>query len=160
MKSWVKWAIAGVTAAGVGIGALIYRDKRTAGKLVVVPSGMIHKLDLTGITVRIDTVIKNPTANSLEMTFPFVKLMYKGSDIGSSQSSGEKLVIPKNGELTVREIYVKIPLLGVFSLAYEIYKALVSSEPIKVQVFYSTIVKAAEIVPYTYEKTFDLTLKK
>ena len=58
--------------------------------------------------------MKNPTAGTVTVKYPFVKLMYGESMIGSSEVRDLDFDIPKFGEKLLDPIYID---LGFFSLA-------------------------------------------
>jgi len=85
--------------------------------------------------------------------------MYKDAAIGSSQSVDKDIVIPKYGEVFIDAIMIDIPLLGVFSLANDLLKAVESGEGVKMTVkTISTIDLGWKKLPY--EDSQEITLKK
>lgn len=149
----------GIGAVVVGGIAYVRRLTRTANELIVVPTVKIHKLTLQGLILRVDVKLKNPTQGQVKFKFPFVKLMYKDAAIGSSQSIDKDILIPKYGEVFIDAIMIDIPLLGVFSLANDLLKAVESGEGVKMTVkTISTIDLGWKKLPY--EDSQEITLKK
>lgn len=151
---------------GTGIGGAIiagatylFRLRRTSAELESVTTVNIHKLDLTGLTLRVDVQLKNPTKTALKIKFPFVKLIYKDATIGSSQVLDKDISIPAHGEAVAEKIMIQIPLKGIFSLSAGLIKALGTGEAVKlISKTISTIDLGWKKLPY--EKTEELTLKK
>jgi hypothetical protein len=156
MKFWGK-IVLGVGAA-TGITYLV-RLARASAQIETVSTAQIFKLDLTGLTIRVDVAVKNPTKSSLGIKFPFVKLMYKDAMIGSSQVLNKDIKLPSYGEARIEAIMIQIPVIGLFSIGTELLKAVQNGTGVKVQVkTISTIDLGLKTVPY--EKTEDITLKK
>lgn len=151
---------------GTGIGAVVVggityirRLGRTMNELVVIPTVSVHKLALQGITLRVDVKIKNPTRTEVKLKYPFVKLIYKDSAIGSSQAINKDITIPSYGEVMIDSIMIDVPLLGVFSLAGDLLKAIQVGTPVKMTVkTISTIDLGWKQLPY--EDSQEITLKK
>ena len=114
------------------------RLRRLQLNLEALPTATVYKIDLTGLTIRVDVVLKNPTNMSLSIKFPFVKILYKGTTIGSSQVMNKDITIPEYGEAKIERIMINIPLLETFSVAYSLVKTLLTNkekrEPVKVGV--------------------------
>jgi hypothetical protein len=123
------------------------------------PTVMVHKLDLTGLTIRIDVTLKNPTRTAFKIKFPFVKLAYKGTSIGSSQVVDKDITIPSFGQAVVQAIMVRVPLLSVFSFSGGLIKAIEAGEAVKLNVVILTTIDLAwKKVPFS--KTDTITLSK
>jgi hypothetical protein len=135
MKTWGKIILG--TGAGVGILALVnklWRVKVTGDDMEVIPDLKIHQLNLQGLTLRLDVQLKNPTKTELKIKYPFIKLLYQNVSIGSSQSINKDIVIPRRGETVIDGIYVKIPLLSVFTTASKLIQSLLKGEQIMLKV--------------------------
>lgn len=108
--------------------------KKLTDQLVVIPSAKIHKLDFTGLTIRIDAKMKNPTDKGFKMKYPFVQVGYNGKVIGSSQATDEVLSIPPNGEYTLKAIMLNFPLIGMLSLIGGLLKSLQTGKAVQLKV--------------------------
>ncbi len=108
--------------------------KKLTDQLIVIPSAKIHKLDFTGLTVRIDAKMKNPTDKGFKMKYPFIQVGYNGKPIGSSQATDELLSIPPNGEYQLKAIMLNFPLIGMLSLIGGLFKSLQSGQAVKLKV--------------------------
>jgi|ERR1051326_5522890 hypothetical protein len=145
----------------LGVGAVtgityLVRLARTNAQLETVATGQIFKIDLTGVTVRVDIQVKNPTRGSLTIKYPFIKLMYKDTMIGSSEVVNKDIKLPSYGEARIEAIMIHIPVLGLFSIGSGLYKSLTEGTGVAVQV--KTISTIDGRIPY--EKTDELTLRK
>ncbi len=153
-----KYIIGGGIVAAIG--AYLLRLRRTSAELETIVSAKIHSLSLSGVTIRIDVQIKNPTVGSLSIKFPFVKLIYKNSTIGSSQAINKDIVIPSYGEVVIDSIMITVPVLGILSIGSDLVKALLGAQDgIKVQIkTISTIDLGWKTIPF--EKVDEVTLKQ
>ena len=159
METWKKITV-GTLVGGAIIGGGVYlvRLKRTSVELQTVPMAKIHKLDLTGLTIRVDLQLKNPTRTAFKIKFPFVKLLYKGSSIGSSQVVDKDITIPAFGEAVVNAIMIRIPLLSLFSLSGGLIKAVRNGEPVKIDVVTMTGLDLGwKKIPYSKVNTITLS---
>ena len=60
---------------GTGVvltGGYLFKMSRTSANLETEIKAIIHKFDLTGITIRVDAKIKNPTEGSLKIKYPLL----------------------------------------------------------------------------------------
>jgi hypothetical protein len=162
MKNWEKITL-GTIVGGALLGGAVYivRLTRTSAQLETVPMVKVHKLDLTGLTLRVDVQLKNPTRTAFKIKFPFVKLVYKGTTVGSSQAVDKDIAIPAFGEAVVNQIMIRIPLLSMFSLSGGLIKAMQNNETTKIDVtIITTIDLGARKIPFTKIDTVTLTAAK
>ncbi len=149
---------------GVGTGALaainyFRKLSRASAELQSVSSMQVHKLDLSGLTLRVDVKLKNPTAASFKLKFPFVKLIYKDAVIGSSQAVNTDISLPAYGEAVINQIMINIPIVGMFSLGMGLFQSLTKGEAVKMNTQTLTSIDLGwKKIPY--EKTEEITLKK
>jgi hypothetical protein len=150
---------AGITIVVIGGAAYVMKLNRTQAQLEVINRANLHKIDFTGLYVRIDSVLKNPAQGSFKIKFPFVKLIYNGSVLGTSQVINKDIYLPAFGEAHIDGMMVHIPIIGLLSLGFKVFKALKNGEPIQMQVnTITTIDLGWKQMPY--ELTQDITLKK
>lgn len=150
------------TGVGVGIYAGIrymFGLKKMQDEIEIIPTVNIHKLDLKGLVIKIDVQMKNPTQGTVNLQFPYVKLQYKGSVIGSSSVINKFIKIPAYGEAKIEEIMITIPLLNIFSLGVALYKALQNKETVKLDVRVLTAIQTP-INKIPYESSTEVLLKK
>ncbi len=162
MESWKK-IILGTVAGTALIGGTVYalRLNKMSAELEIVPIGSIHQFDSSGLTLRVDVQLKNPTRTAFKIKFPFIKLLYKGNSVGSSQVIDKDILIPAFGEAVVNKIMIRIPLLSVFSLSGSLLKSIQNKEAVKVDVqTLTTIDLGWKKFPYTNSKTITLKTSK
>lgn len=157
MKLWTKIGIgAGLAIAGV---AYAMRMNRANAEFVSMATAKIHKLDKDGITFRVDLQLKNPTQQRLKIKYPFIKLILKGSVIGTSKLINKNIIIPAFGEAVVDKVMINVPKSGILSVGIQIAKSVKSGEELKMTVVtISTIDLLFKKVPYKYPQ--DVTLLK
>ena len=155
-KIFIGSAIGGGLIAGA---TYLFRLKRTSVELESFASVNIFKIDLTGLTLRVDVQLKNPTRTKFKIKYPFVKLIYKDTTIGSSQVVNKDITIPAYGEAVAEKIMIQIPVRSIFSVVMGLVKSLLQGESVKViSKTISTIDLGWKKLPY--EKTEELILKK
>lgn len=159
MKLWTKIGIgAALTMAGV---AYAMRMNRANAELVSMVSGKIHKLDATGITIRIDLQLKNPTQQKLKIAYPFVKLLYKGTVLGSTKLINKSIYIPAFGEVLIDKIMFNIPIASIFSIGMDVFKAIKNGDEIKMTIeTISTLDLVFKKIPYKDVKPVVILKKK
>ena len=138
--------------------SFVTRMKRMKAELEAEPKASIYKADLTGITIRLDLVLKNPTKGSFSLKFPFIKLTYKGAAIGSSQVIDKDITLPAFGQATIDKILVDLPMQSIFSVSTSILNAVEKKEAVKIE---ATIISTISIGPVNipYEEKRELTIK-
>ena len=150
---------AGISVAVVG-GALYWmKMQRTNAELEVINQANLHKIDMTGLYIRLDSVLKNPAAGSFNLKFPFVKVMYNNAVIGTSEMINNDIHLPAYGEAHVENILIHVPIIELVSLGLKFINALKNGEPIAIQTkTISTIDLGWKYLPY--ESTQNIVLKK
>lgn len=133
--SWKRiLAGTGISAAVIGVIAYASRMSRTGSQLISMTTAKLHSLKEDGLTIRIDTVLKNPNAGTLKIKYPLVELIYGAKPIGSSQSINQDITIPAYGEAHIDGIMVKISISGLFTLGLGLYKLLIQKTPAELSV--------------------------
>lgn len=102
--------VLGAVVLGIGVPYLL-KLKRLSEELETVTKVNIHKVSLTGIELRVDVTMKNPTGGSLKVKYPFVKMLYKDSVFATSQVKNLDYEIPKFSEKQLDPIFVLLPLM-------------------------------------------------
>ena len=133
--------------------------KKTQAELEVVPDASLYQVNLNGITIRIDLLLKNPTKGSFSMKFPFVKLKYKDSLVGSSEVIDKEIKIPAYGQAKIDKILVNVPILSIFSVSSSILKAIQSKEEVKITATLITTIDLG-LTKLPFEESHEITLKK
>lgn len=153
-----------VTASVVGIGAYagwayVKNLKKAQAELEVLPKATIYQLSWDGLTIRLDVLLKNPTKGSFSIKFPFVKLLYKDTVIGSSEAIDKEIKIPAYGQAMIDKILVQIPMTNVFSIAFTLIKALISGGSETITIRTLTTINLG-IIKLPYENKQEVTVKK
>ena len=162
METWKKITV-GTVVGGALLGGTIYvlRLNKMNAELETIPMVKIHKLDFTGLTLRVDVQLKNPTRTPFKIKFPFIKLVYKGATVGSSQVVDKDIQIPAFGEVVINQMMVKIPLMNIFSLSGGLIRAIQNKEAVKLDVkTLTTIDLGWKKVPYSKADTVTLSQAK
>jgi hypothetical protein len=128
-----------ITGSVLGAGVIaaygyVRRLMNMKDQLVVTPKASIAKMNLDGLTIRVDAVMKNPTKGSFSLKFPFIKLLYKDVVVGSSQAVNEEVKIPAHGEARIEKIMITIPVENIFSVTAGILKAVKDSQKITLKI--------------------------
>jgi hypothetical protein len=140
-----------LTTSVIGIGAVagwtyVKNLKKAQAELEVVPKASIHQLSWDGLTIRLDILLKNPTKGSFSIKFPFVKLLYKETVIGSSEAID-------------KEILVQIPMTNVFSTVFTLVKTLIGGDSATLAIRTLTTINLG-IIKLPYENKQEVQLKK
>lgn len=144
----------GVAAAMYYGGNYLLKLNRLSNELESDTKIAIHKVSLTGIDLKINVKLKNPSGGSIKVKHPFVKMIYAGKTIASSQVKDVNIAVPKFSEVNIDPIVIK---LGFLSLATTV-PALIKEyrETGKLNLTVSTITTINDSLPYT--KTDNITL--
>lgn len=162
METWKKITLGTVAGAALISGTVyLVRLNKMNAELETVPSVKIHKLDLSGLTLRVDVQLKNPTRTPFKIKYPFVKLVYKDSTVGSSQAVNKDISIPAFGEAVIEQIMIRVPVLNIFSLSGGLIRALQNKEPVQLDVkTVTTIDLGWKKIPYSKSDTVNLSQTK
>ena len=133
--------------------------RRTSAELEVVPEASIHAVNWDGIIIRLDLLLKNPTKGSFSIKFPFVKLTYKGTTVGSSQVVNQDIKIPAYGQAKIEKLLVSIPILSIFSVSTSILKAIQNKEQVMITATMKTTIDLG-MVTVPFEENHEVILKK
>ena len=153
--------VAGATIIGGAIagGSYFYNMKRASVQLEVIPKAYLHSLSWTALTIRVDALLKNPTRASFKVKFPYIRITYGDSLLGSSQVIDKDIHVPSYGQVVIDGMIVEVPVLGILSGAYSIVKALYSKEPVKLKAQVITTINLGwSRIPY--DSSTDIVLKK
>ena len=133
--------------------------KKTSAELEIIPAASIYAVNWEGITIRLDLLLKNPTKGSFTVKFPFVKLTYKGTTVGSSQVVNQDIKIPAFGQAKIEKLLVNIPVLSIFSVSTSILKAVQSKELVTITATLITTIELG-VVSMPFEESHEIILKK
>lgn len=145
----------GVSAALLALGLpYILSLKRLSEELETVTTVNVHNLTLTGIRLRVDIILKNPTGATLKVKYPFVRMMYKDTVFASSESKDRDFEVPKFGELQIDPVYVDLSFITLGMQVPELLKEYRKSGKLALTV--KTVTTINNKVPYI--KTDNLNL--
>ncbi len=149
-----------LVGAGLIAGYSYYlKMKKTQAELEIIPDASVHEVNWDGITIRLDLLLKNPTKGSFSIKFPFVKLIYKGTTVGSSQAVNQDIKIPAYGQAKIDKLLVNIPILSIFTVSSSILKAIQNNEQVKITArLMTTIDLGFSKIPF--EESHEMVLKK
>ena len=153
-----------LTTSVIGVGAFagwtyVKNLKKAQAELEVVPKATIYQLSWDGLTIRLDVLLKNPTKGSFSIKFPFVKLLYKETVIGSSEAIDKEIRIPAFGQAMIDKVLVQIPMTNVFSIAFTLIKTLIGGGSETITIRTITTINLG-IIKLPYESKQDVTVKK
>lgn len=113
---------------------------------------------MEGATIQFNVRLKNPTAGSFKIKYPFVQFIYKDAVVGSSQALNQDIPLPAYGEALIDKISVNISALKILTSAFDLVKSLITNQAIPVMIrTISTIDLGWKQLPY--EKKEQATLK-
>lgn len=116
--------------AGIGIGVLalsvwsLAKLGKASGQIVTEVTGRIHSLDFQKIVFAIDATIKNPTQTGITISYPFIKILYKGSVIASSDLVNQKINIQPMSQTAIQGIKIPAMYLSMTDVATELIQKL------------------------------------
>jgi len=157
MSAWKKIALA---ATGVGVIIYAYGRKmaRMKANLMVTPQVSVQSIGLSGLVLRTDVQIKNPSDAGFSIKFPFITLSYQDTVLGSSKVVNQDITINAYSEVNVQKILIDIPLSGLLSVATGLISAIQSKQPVKIVVKVSTVVDLGW-KRLNYDDTQEIALK-
>lgn len=147
-----------VSAGLVWAVSSLLSKKKVGDKLDTKTSILLHSLDLKGLTVRIDVTLVNPTEGTLTIKQPYIKVIFKNKDIGTTQLENKKVVIPAYEPKQLEPIYLTIPATGLFSLGDGLLKLLLKKQTVDITIKIMTSIYIAGGFK-SYEKTEVMKLK-
>jgi hypothetical protein len=145
---------AGAIAAIYYGGSYVMKLKRLSSELETETKVSIHKVTLSGIELKILVRLKNPSGGSLTLKHPFVKMIYAGKTIISSQVMDSSVVIQKFSETSLEPIHITLGFLNLATTAPALLKEYRDTGKINLDV--QTITTINDQFPYS--KTDKITL--
>lgn len=140
-------------------GSYFYNVRRASVQLEVIPKAYIHSLSLTALKIRVDALLKNPTRASFKVKFPYIRVTYNGSLLGSSQVIDKDIQVPAFGQVVIDSMMVELPVIGIASNAYSIIKLLLDKKPVKLAAnVITTIDLGWSRIPYSSPTEFTLKI--
>ena len=151
-----KWIVGGIaTILSVGYFSRLQKASSTITSRVRV---LIHKVTLTGIELRAKVDLQNPNPISLSIQHPFVKILFKGSLLGSSVVENRKIEIPANSQKTFELSIVSAGWLTLIQiLGTKIATDIRVGNPIQLEIDTQVITRVNGL-PYEQKETIRLQL--
>lgn len=152
------WILLGGAGLFFG-GRYLMQMNRLENELETVITAKIHKLSLSGITLRVDVQLKNPTKGKIKMNYPFVKILHDGKTIGSSQSVNQEVEIPSFGEARIEAVMIELPYSQLLLNAWNMAQLIQEGKPVAVQV---KVLSSLKMLwgDQPYEEVKEITLKQ
>ena len=118
----------------------------------------VHKVGLSGITLKASVLLQNPNPIELNMQYPFVNITYKGTSLGTSTVRNEVINIPSHGEQSFElDIHSAGWFLLMQVLGGGLVKRIRSGEKVSLDIvaITSTIINK---IPYAKEEAIKLNI--
>lgn len=141
----------GIVLGVIGLGVWgLSKLSHASGEIVTQIKARIFKIDISNLTIAIDAIIKNPTNTEINIQYPFIKLLYKGGALASSDMKDQQIKIAPFSQTTISNIQIPISYLYMASLAPEVLKRVKDkNHKINLQVAVSTrVLFAGNNIPY------------
>jgi hypothetical protein len=145
---------AGAVAALYYGGSYLLKLNRLSNELETETNASIHKVSLSGIDLKINVKLKNPSGGSIRVKYPFVKMIYGKSTVASSQVKDVNIPIPKYSEVNLEPIMIKLGFLNLATTVPALLKEY--RETGKVNLIVHTLTTINDSLPYS--KTDNITL--
>lgn len=123
------------TALGAGLVWVVssFMSKKKVGdKLDTKVKVMVHSINFNGLTLRIDVTLINPTEGTLTIKQPYIKVLFRNKDIGTTQLENKQVEIPAYSPKQLDPIFLTIPATGLFSLGDGLLKLLLKKIPVQI----------------------------
>jgi hypothetical protein len=100
--------LAGVAATAVFGVSRLYAYKKLSDKLEITAGGMIHKVSLDEVIIKIDLGLKNPTETSIKLKHPYLVFEHNGEKFATSEIKNSSYELDRNNP--EKHISVLLPL--------------------------------------------------
>ena len=123
------------TAVGAGliwVVSSLMSKKKVGDKLDTKVKVMVHSINFNGLTLRIDVTLINPTEGTLTIKQPYIKVLFRNKDIGTTQLENKQVEIPAYSPKQLDPIFLTIPATGLFSLGDGLLKLLLKKVPVQI----------------------------
>lgn len=145
---------------GAGVAAAIWgatylsRLNTLSNELESTTKVSIFNVSLTGLELRINVTLKNPSGGTVIVKHPFVKLMYQDKTIASSQVKDVNVTVTKFSEVNLDPITLDISFVALATTVPALFKEYRKTGKMAVTV--KTVTTINDHIPYT--KTDMITL--
>ena len=147
MNIWTGIILAAIAAGVYGLSKLSH----ASGQIVTQVKARVFSIDFTKLVIAIDVIIKNPTNTNITIKYPFLKLLYKGGVLASSDLKNETISIPPFSQTTITNIQIPLSYLYMAGLAGEVVQKIKDKTyKIKLTVVTDTnVLFAGNIIPFS-----------
>lgn len=114
-------AIVGLAGAAFG-GKYFYGLYKLSKELQVDKKGMIHKVTLSGIIMRVIATIRNPTNATASLTETRVEILYKGKTLARSKKMEDQFDIPKGDAKAMPAIDIELDFMSLLMSVPDLVK--------------------------------------
>ena len=149
---------------GIILGAIVLgiwalsRISHAAIELVTQLRSRVFKIDISNLTLAVDAIIKNPTNTEINIQYPFIKVLYNGNLLASSDLKTEKIYLMPFSQTPINNIQIPISYLYMAGLAPEVVKKIKDkSYKINLEIEISTrVIFATNNIPYIHRQTISI----
>lgn len=124
-------------------------------KLEIVTKTLIHKIKWTGLTLRVDAMLKNPTAGNITVTHPFVKMQYKGKTFATSKVQNKEYAIVEFSEQPMDTIYIDLDFISLAQAVPDLLREYRTKGNLSIDLLTQYNIKG---IPKTQEKFEKITI--
>ena len=150
-----KILILGVGAVAAYFGAsYILKLKRLSSELESVTKASIHNVSLSGIDLKIEVMLKNPSGGSIKVKHPFVKLLHGTTTIATSEIKNKDITVEKFSQVNLEPIMISIGFLSLATTVPALLKEYRDTG--KLNLIVKTVTTINDSLPYS--KTDNITL--
>jgi hypothetical protein len=141
MTGTTKLLVGSLAAFGA---IMLVKASRAAANLESFVTARIHSFDLSGLTLMVGIVLKNPTNGSLRIKYPYVTVAVNGGTIGSSDLKNEDVQIPANSQAVIKGLVLHFPTLSLTTVLPALYQLMSGAIP---SIDFSVTVKTTAYAP-------------
>lgn len=124
-------------------------------ELEIQQAAQLWSVNLTGLTVRVDVVLKNPTPGQVSVKTPYITISYNGTPLASNDTiSGTNHQIPPYGMVALDPIYITLKYLTLAVSAKKFYAQYMNTGRATVTV--RALTRINEVFPVEQSIDFDL----
>jgi hypothetical protein len=147
---------------GLVAGYIVYRKLRHTGKeLEISHNAGIQEMGIQGIKIRLDVLMKNPSGTGFTIKFPFIRLLYNGSVVGSSSVIDRDIKIPPYGEVKIDNIIISLASLNILSAGYKAVQDIKRKNKITLGLKTTTMIVTGSLkIPFETNETVNIGVKK
>lgn len=140
---------------------VLKKFKRTGAELEINNSVAIQEVGIQGIKIRLDVLLKNPSGTGFSIKFPYIRLLYNGSVVGTSSVINRDIKVPSYGEVKIDNIVISISSLNILSAGYKAYKDIKNNNKITLAIKTTTLLMPDSLkIPYESNQDINIGINK